>query len=125
MTLLWLDDIRDPFKSPWSNNVEALLLDDLTEKVRDFKLIWVKDYNEFILAVEKSFPAIISFDHDLSFKQMIGEPCTEKTGYDCAKWLINYCIDSNLKLPEFSVHSKNPVGKKNIESLLNNFKNRK
>lgn len=125
MTLLWLDDIRDPFKSPWSDNVEALLLDDLTEKVRDFKLIWVKDYNEFVLAVENSFPAIISFDHDLSFDQMIGKPSNEKTGYDCAKWLINYCMDNDLKLPEFSVHSQNPVGKKNIESLLNNFKNRK
>lgn len=125
MTLLWLDDIRDPFKSPWSDNVEALLLDDLTEKVRDFKLIWVKDYNEFVLAVESSFPAIISFDHDLSFDQMIGKPSNEKTGYDCAKWLINYCMDNNLKMPEFSVHSQNPVGKKNIESLLNNFKNRK
>jgi hypothetical protein len=46
----------------------------------------------------------------------------EKTGYDCAKWLVDYCIDNQANLPDYLVHSANPIGKKNIESYLENFK---
>jgi hypothetical protein len=46
----------------------------------------------------------------------------EKTGYHCAKWLVEYCLDKNLKLPDFQVHSMNPVGKANIQSYLDNFR---
>ena len=45
----------------------------------------------------------------------------EKTGYDSAKWLIDYCLDNNLDLPLCFIHSMNPAGKENIEMLLNNF----
>lgn len=48
-----------------------------------------------------------------------------ESGFDCAKWLVAYCLDNEMALPDFTVHSQNPVGKRNIESLLNNFKNRK
>ena len=46
----------------------------------------------------------------------------EKTGYECAKWLVDYCIKNYYDLPGFIVHSMNPVGKMNIELYLNNFK---
>ena len=46
----------------------------------------------------------------------------EKTGLDCAKFLVEYCADENQPLPEYLVHSANPVGKKNIESFLENAK---
>ena len=45
----------------------------------------------------------------------------EKTGYDCAKWLVEYCIDNNKSLPKYAIQSANPVGKENINSLLMNF----
>lgn len=49
---------------------------------------------------------------------------SEKTGYDCAKWLVDYCIDNKLTLPKHVyVHSMNPVGKKNIQMLFTNFNN--
>ena len=49
-------------------------------------------------------------------------PRREKTGYDCAKWLVDYCMDNGLKLPEFEVHSMNPAGGENIRMYLENFK---
>lgn len=52
--------------------------------------------------INHSLPDGICFDHDL------GE---EKTGYDCAKWLVDYCMDNNLKLPLYAIQSANPVGK--------------
>ena len=97
----------------------------------------VRNYDEFIDYIQKNdMPELISFDHDLadfhydykpedyenlSEEEMISKfGSMEKTGLDCAKWLVNFCLDNNKKLPEFTVHSANPTGKRNIESYLNN-----
>jgi hypothetical protein len=34
---------------------------------------------------------------------------------------VNYCLDYDLKLPDFVSHSSNPAGAKNIEELLKGF----
>lgn len=89
-----------------------LYLDDLRSAPEKFVL--VKNYEEFTAFIlQNGLPDFISFDHDLGL---------EESGFDCAKWLVNYCLDYQKKLPEFVVHSQNPVGKENIESLLNHFK---
>lgn len=62
----------------------------------------------------------ISFDHDLGDKT--------PTGMDIAHWLINQDMDYPGILPHgftFYVHSQNPVGKANIESLLNAYLNQR
>jgi hypothetical protein len=46
----------------------------------------------------------------------------EKTGMDCAKWLVDYCMDNKKELPDFVVHSMNPAGAENIKQLLTQFK---
>ena len=46
---------------------------------------------------------------------------TEKTGYHCGEWLIEYCKNNNLTLPKWFVHSANPVGSENIKKLLSSF----
>ena len=46
----------------------------------------------------------------------------EKTGYECAKWLIDYCIENNLECPMYVCHSMNPVGRDNILGVLDNFR---
>ena len=64
------------------------------------------------------FPNFISFDHDL------GDPDAEPTGFEIAKMLVDYDMDEYMEIPadfQFSVHSQNPIGKKNIESYLNNY----
>ena len=89
-----------------------LYLDDLRSTPEGFERVY--SYTEFVAYLEhKGLPDFISFDHDL------GE---EFSGYDCAKYLVDYCLDHQLSLPDFVVHSQNPVGKENIERLLNNFK---
>lgn len=94
--------------------MQKLYLDDLRPIPQDF--VGLRSYTEFVAYIEaNNLPDFISFDHDLGI---------EESGYDCAKWLVNYCLDHNLRLPEFEVHSQNPVGKVNILALLNNFKNR-
>jgi hypothetical protein len=117
-TLLWLDDIRNPFE-----NVENKV--PKTESGKSYEIHWVKNYDQFIDWITKfGLPTTISFDHDLSFEHYTMEsgPYEEKTGLDCAKWVVNYCMDNGKILPKFYVHSANPVGYANIMSLLHNFK---
>ena len=79
----------------------------------------------------------ICFDHDLGEDESIERvkngmskrqskkiKAKSKSGMDCAKWLVEYCIDNKLSLPKYSIQSANPVGKENIDSLLKNFTKR-
>lgn len=109
----------------------------------------VKNYDDFVKVITHYYelakdnelltsklPDLISFDHDLADEHYCPEEFwgekydeweksqtfKEKTGFECAKWLVEFCLDKDLKLCSFLSHSMNPVGKKNILSLLNNFK---
>lgn len=127
---LFLDDIRVPRA--------AYLYMGITDyAVNDWEV--VKNYDEFVNIIQKNFengmfPELISFDHDLADEHyresMMNDPekyngyydsFKEKTGLDCAKWLVDFCMDNDLELPKYYVHSMNPVGRQNILSYLNNF----
>ena len=131
--LLWLDDIRNPFL-----NLEGKVPKD--ENGEDYKINWVLNYEEFVKWIEMfGLPNAISFDHDLAdehytqeyfwndyqeskkYQEWKSNHYQEKTGMDCAKWLVDYCIDNKEKLPKIFVHSANPVGADNIKYLLDNF----
>lgn len=70
--------------------------------------------------INQGTPSYISFDHDLG--------ADEWTGHDFAKWLVendlNFSTFPKIQFPTnfaFYVHSQNPIGKANIEGLLNNY----
>jgi hypothetical protein len=71
--------------------------------------------------VNSSVEHIPKEEKDYTKKFFIPPTFSEKTGYDCAKWLVNFCMDNNLKLPEYYVHSMNPVGRRNILGYLDNY----
>jgi hypothetical protein len=117
-SFLFLDDIRQPHDA-FEHTQQTMFLHKKWEVV--------KNYNEFINWITKNgLPEFISFDHDLADYEISKEMqdtqvYTEKTGYECAKWLIDYCLDNNLKCPKFYCHSMNPVGKDKINSILEQF----
>ena len=113
--VIWVDDMRNPFDEVW-NTVAT------NKKFIKSKPIiaWLKNYDEFVNWLETSihdkevlFPTLICFDHDL------GE---DKTGFDCVKYLVNFCIEHNLELPNCTCHSSNPVGRENILSYIKSYK---
>ena len=120
LTILWLDDIRDPYKYfKKKPNSETFIKNkqyyDNLLKSNNVNFIWVKNFDEFTnFILNNGLPQFISFDHDLG--------AGLKKGYDCAKWLIDYCIETNSNLPQFYVHSANPNGQREINGILNNFK---
>ncbi|GAB0155664.1 hypothetical protein CHRYSEOSP005_09260 [Chryseobacterium sp. Alg-005] len=115
--LLFLDDVRYPIEAFHYTKQDIFLRKD-----------WyiVRNYEQFVSRIlKKGLPEVISFDHDLADKHYLkpdSQEYTEKTGYDCAKWLIEYCLDHQAELPQFYCHSMNPVGKDNIMNLFENFK---
>lgn len=110
-TLVWLDDCRDPFARG------ATWIQEYSPIVNPMTVVWLTSYKAFTNWVETNgLPGAICFDHDLG-----EEGDNEKTGFDCAKWLVNYCINNNLILPLYGIQSSNPVGKENIDSYLKNF----
>lgn len=113
---LYLDDVRTPLDESW---------------------IVVRNYDEFVETITKhglnNFE-IISLDHDLGDQAMVEyytnvknnstldyNNIQEKTGMDCTKFLIDYCLDNNVKLPLVVVHSANPIGSANMMGYINNF----
>jgi hypothetical protein len=125
--VLWLDDIRDPSDPFWFRYFPN------TDEV-----VWVKNYDEFISWINvNGLPYLICFDHDLADEHYTpqeywesknkvqewhdAQNFTEKTGMDCAKWLVDYCLDNDVKLPKYISQSANPSGKEYILSLLDNF----
>lgn len=113
---LFLDDVRLP-NDAFQYTQQTIFLNHNWEVVIN--------YNEFTNWITRyGLPRFISFDHDLAdFDELNENQDAEKTGYDCAKWLIDYCLDNNLKCPNFYCHSMNPVGRDKINSILEQFKN--
>ena len=93
--------------------------------------------NDTDLFEEYGVPYMVSFDHDLadehytppeywddydkSKEYQDAQSYREKTGYDCAKWLVQYCMDNNKDFPYYFVHSMNPVGADYIKNYINNY----
>lgn len=103
MTLLWIDDYRNPFENDWLN---------FSPIGKNCNVVWVKSYHQAIKYLSNFWPDAICFDHDL------GE---NKSGYDIAKFVVNKCIDEKLPLPKYFCHSANPVGRQNILGILQNY----
>lgn len=113
---LFLDDERelaDVTWAPWQ----------VREKYRNEEWVIARSYGDAMVEVlNRGFPKFVSFDHDLAQKY---------SGFDLAKQLVENDIISGDKESrqaykfstdfDYYVHSQNPIGKKNIESLLNNY----
>ena len=123
---IYLDDIRTPIDSRW---IVVRTYDEFVEKVTELGLENISS---------------ISLDHDLGDSAMHEyytnvspnykldySNIDEKTGYDCAKWLVNHYYDrfpsdgtrsrKAIIFPQVVVHSANPIGSANMMGYINNF----
>jgi len=113
---LYLDDVRIPTEDGWE---------------------FVKNYDEFVAHIRmhglESYE-VISLDHDLGDTAMNEyynnvrdnykidyNNITEKTGLDCAKFLVAESMTKGIPLPQIYVHSANPIGSANIMGYINNY----
>lgn len=121
---LFLDDIRIPTHVTWVN----------LPTCQHYSV--VRNYQEFVdLITIRGIPKFVTYDHDLSSEhyenyhkvnqqgglEIDYDKFDDKTGYDCAKFLVNECNKLGVKHPPYEVHSMNPVGKQNIISYVESY----
>ena len=113
---LYLDDVRKPTDDSWQ------VVTNYNQFVSHVRLNGLENYE------------VISLDHDLGEEAMNEfynnalpnyklnyDNINEKTGYDCAKWLVAESMTKNIPLPQIYVHSANPIGSANIMGYVNNY----
>jgi hypothetical protein len=113
---LYLDDVRTPLTDNWQ------VVRNYDEFVAHIKLKGLENYE------------VISLDHDLGEGAMTEyytnvkpnyeldyNRIEEKTGMDCARFLVAEAMNKNIPLPTIYVHSANPIGSANIMGYINNY----
>lgn len=123
----------------------ALFLDDDPNRIPG-KLSWielplrewvfVRTYDEFVKTInERGIPDTCSYDHDLfrehydeyaiahnpnspTFGRIRYEIFKEKTGMECARFLANLCVERQIPIPPYFVHTLNPIGRENIRLIM-------
>ena len=122
---IYLDDVRTPTNpnNEWVDGIEEWTV--------------VRSYDEFVKTVTEiglENIEVISLDHDLGDSAMREwhtnvyhnytldyNNITEKTGYDCAKWLVGQWLDGKPVVNVYT-HSANAIGSANIMGIINNYR---
>ena len=113
---LYLDDVRTPSAEDWQ------VVRNYDDFVAHIRMHGLENYD------------VISLDHDLGDTAMNEyynnvhlnytldyNNIKEKTGLDCAKWLVAESMNKNIPLPQIYTHSANPIGSANIMGYINNY----
>lgn len=123
---LFLDDVRQPIQCFGYTKNKIYVSEEW---------VIVRNYDAFVKCVtENGLPELVSFDHDLAephyhesmykdgkvYMKYL-ETVSEKTGMECVKWMVNYCLDHGKSFPNWFIHSMNPVGAENMESYITSF----
>lgn len=122
---IYLDDVRTPLN----------LNNEWFEGIPEWTV--VRNYDEFVAKVTEiglENINLISLDHDLGDTAMMEwhnnvyhhfkldyNNIKEKTGMDCAKWLVEQWMDG-APICRVMVHSANAIGASNIMGYINNYK---
>jgi len=118
---LFLDDVRDP------QDCLGYMYNRIGKQSPIYLEEWlvVRNYHEFVEAVDKHWCALthVSFDHDLAEEhydesmhadhkvyEELAHSFKEKTGVDCAEYLLEKFKKEGKSLPVIYIHSMNPAG---------------
>ena len=113
---LYLDDIRTPNNDDWH------VVRNYDELVAHIRLKGLDKYEVISLdhdlgdTAQKEYFNNVSPNYQLDYNNIL-----EKTGLDCAKWLVAESMNSKIPLPQIYTHSANPIGAANIMGYVNNY----
>jgi hypothetical protein len=126
---LYLDDVRTPKADDWviARNYDEFISTILLKGLENFETISL-DHDLGDTAMKEYFNNV-SPNYTLDYNNI-----KEKTGLDCAKWLVHHYFDkydkkesrnekkqNGITFPTVYVHSANPIGSANIMGYINNF----
>lgn len=126
---IFLDDCREPHHAYLTGTALSLL--DVSG-IPEQDWVVVKNYEEFVRAIDIQIPDSISFDHDLCREhiehyffvtQQTGiiryADLKHKTGMHCAVYLMKKLRDTGYKKkPKIFIHTANVWGAEHIKNVL-------
>lgn len=113
---LYLDDVRIPTELSWQ------VVKNYDEFVAHIRLNGLENYEVISLDHDLGEGAMQEYytnvkpNYELDYKRI-----DEKTGMDCARFLVAESITKGVPLPQIYVHSANPIGTHNILGYINNY----
>jgi hypothetical protein len=113
---LYLDDIRTPNSDEWQvvRNYDALVSHIRLNGLDKYEVISLD--HDLGDTAQKEYYNNVSPNYQLDYNNIL-----EKTGLDCAKWLVAESMNSKIPLPQIYTHSANPIGAANIMGYVNNY----
>lgn len=118
---IFLDDERNPEDVTWidyPDSIEWIVVRNRSQFNIVVHTLLLKGIYDVSCIAPK---IIISFDHDIQCFEECDEGCHEVTGYHLLKWMVDSIMDEELIPPTCYFHTKNPVGKSNMENYWRNF----
>ena len=113
---LYLDDVRSPLDETWQ------VVRSYDELIAHIKLHGLENYQCISLEHDLGEEAMQEYFRNVKPNSKLDyNNIQEKTGYDCAQWLIDEALRTDVLLPIIYVHSANPIGSENIVNLINNY----
>lgn len=113
---LYLDDVRNPISELWE------VVRSYDEFVAHIKMNGLENYELISLDHDLGDTAMAEYFNNVSPNYTLDyNNIKEKTGLDCAKWLVSESMTTNIPLPQIYVHSANPIGSANIMGYVNNY----
>ena len=128
-----MDDVRTPI----NNSVDWVVVRSYDEFIEKVKELGLKNIDTISLDHDLGDTAMKEYFENVSPNYTLDySHINEKTGYDCAKWLVEHFYDSHPEwndlgrtmkktlifgFPKVYTHSANPIGSANIMGYINNF----
>jgi hypothetical protein len=113
---LYLDDVRIPTAGHWE------IVRNYDEFVAHIKLNGLQSYEVISLDHDLGEGALIEYyTHTKQNYELDYSRIPEKTGMDCARFLVAESMNSGIPLPTIYIHSANPIGAANIIGYVNNY----
>jgi len=113
---LYLDDVRTPTDDRWQVVVSY------DEFVAHIKMNGLENYETISLDHDLGDTAKDEYYNNVRDNYKIDyNNITEKTGLDCAKFLVAESMTKGIPLPAIYIHSANPIGSANMMGYINNY----
>ncbi len=113
---LYLDDVRTPTDGRWQ------IVRSYDEFVAHIKMNGLENYETISLDHDLGDTAKDEYYNNVRDNYKIDyNNITEKTGLDCAKFLVAESMTKGIPLPAIYIHSAKPIGSANMMGYINNY----
>ena len=119
---IYLDDVRTPTQGVGDDNQPWVVVRSYDEFVEKVNEIGLENIQSISLDHDLGDTAVSEWKNNVYHNYKLDyDNITEKTGYDCAKWLVEQWMD-NKPVVTVMTHSANAIGSANIMGYINNYR---